>query len=312
MSCRRRKKKCDEQQPTCGDCTRLGLQCVPRTRTALQPGIAISEIGSQSRVPTYAEAELGDTSEDWAAPPPLAVADTHNAADHLSDGGGSPPVSPFGDWIALIDDEDETGTALCRPENLAGSVALVDLPVPCPHEDEMGYATFLPPTALNNLTGVTLGALRTWSIGERHLLNHFLQSVSRALVVAVKDEDNSFLRVVVPMALESDMVRHALVALSACHLSRVYPAFEDTVFVHRSVALQALKVALSNDEEDDGEVEWTLATTLLLCLTEVCLHCRPMIQNMSVCANSGFFIFRYVKAHLESGSFICTGPGPFL
>lgn len=206
-------------------------------------------------------------------------------------------MSPFADWIALIDDEDEAMASLRRPENLAGSVALVDLPVPCPREDEVGYATFLPPTALNNLTGVTLAVLRTWSIGERHLLNHFLQSVSRALVLADEDEHNPFLRVVVPMALESEMVRHALVALSACHLSRVYPAFEDTVFVHRSVALQALKVTLSDDEEDRWEVEWTLATTLLLCLTEVCLpynHAPLALLEMLSCCS----LFLDLRGHL--------------
>lgn len=164
-------------------------------------------------------------------------------------------------WIELVEYEN-----LCGPSkhaNLANSVANIDLPVP-PKEDELGYATFLPATALNNLTGVTLDSLRTWSIGERHLLNHFLQSVSRSLVL-VEDADNPFLRVIVPMALENNTVRDALIALSACHLSRVYPAFEKALLEHRTFALQYLELELTNH----NSVEWALATTLLLCLTEV-------------------------------------------
>lgn len=60
---------------------------------------------------------------------------------------------------------------------------------------------FFPPTALGNLTGVTPKTLTSWSVGERQLLNHFLQAVSRVLVV-VDNIFNPSLRVIVPMAFE--------------------------------------------------------------------------------------------------------------
>lgn len=250
LNCRRRRKKCDEQQPTCSDCQRLGLDCVSRTAGKLVHTQPVLDHVAHSTAPD-------DANVPNASGPRSQV---NNITGFLE---GDQP-SPIADWIALIDRENTT--SLYKPANLADSAALVDLPVPCPIDDEVGYATYLPATALSNLTGITLETLTTWSIGERHLLNHFLQSVSRILVL-VEDEDNPFLRIIVPMALESTMVRHSLVALSACHLSRVYPSYERAFLFHRSFALHELKAGL-NDRES---IEWTLATTLLLCLSEVCL-----------------------------------------
>jgi hypothetical protein len=208
------------------------------------------------------------SSPEWA----LAVA--HVFERHISS-------SPFADWIALIEHEHRAGDP--SPTNLANSAALVDLPIPCAYDDEAGLATFLPPTALNNLTGVTPLSLKDWSFGQRHLLNHFLQSVSRALVV-VDDEDNPFLRLIVPMVLENAMVRHGLLALSACHLSRVYPVFEKDLLIHRSLALQKLRTDLVNHESQ----LYCLVTTLLLCLAEVCYTFRdskilPLTNSLKIC-----------------------------
>ena len=143
--------------------------------------------------------------------------------------------------------------------------------MPCTPDDDAGLDAYLPPTALNNLTGITPATLRPWKVAERHLLNHFLQSVSRALVV-VDDNDNPFLSVIVPLALENTTVKHALLALSACHLSQVYPEWGKDVLDHRSRALECLK----DEIEDLEHVLWSLAATLLMCLLEVCTTTRLM------------------------------------
>lgn len=176
--------------------------------------------------------------------------------------GDSPRLSLFSDWLPLIETDNRIETA--RTANLAPSTALATLGLPCASDDEAGLAVLLPSTALNNLMGVTTKALKSWTIGERHLLNHFLQSVSRALVV-VEDHMNPFLSVIVPMALENFSVRHALVALTACHLSRVYPAYEHDVCIHRGKALEGVMAELSGT----GTRIWALAATLLLCLAEI-------------------------------------------
>mgnify|MGYP002718923415 FL=1 len=61
------------------------------------------------------------------------------------------------------------------------------------------------------------------SNGETHLFNRFLHVVAQALV-AVNDELNPFVQHLIPMAVY-DPIRHAIAALSASHLAKVYPDF---------------------------------------------------------------------------------------
>lgn len=168
----------------------------------------------------------------------------------------------FAEWIALVHDEVSS-----RPNdrtNLGHSSALNVLPESRASDDDRSLASFVPPISSNCLTGVANGTLDDWTTGEKHLLNHYLQVVSRLLVV-VPDNDNPYLQELIPMAFESTTVRHALVALAACHLQRVYPDFQRNFLFHRSMTLQGLKGDL---DEPDG-ASYSLAATLLLCLLEV-------------------------------------------
>jgi transcriptional activator protein UGA3 len=216
-NCRRRKKKCDERQPVCGDCKRLGLACLP-----------------------------------FAPEQNVSLVEDQSSNQHTS----------VADWVDLIEYEGLEDSPMSR--GLVSSAALVDLPIPKKEEDIVAYATFLPATALNNLAGVRPSSLSTWDLGERHLLNHFLQSVSRALVL-VQDDNNPFLRAVVPIALDNTMVKHSLLALSACHISSVYPVFKRDLLRHRNRALSILQTTVDENES----VEEALLTTMLLCLADV-------------------------------------------
>lgn len=97
---------------------------------------------------------------------------------------------------------------------------------------------------------------------ERYLLLHYAQYVSRALVVVDDDADNPYLTEILPMALEVKSVRHAMFALTACHLCKLYPMFEDTLIRQHSLALHYLKL----DLESGNRVSDALITSLLLCL----------------------------------------------
>ncbi|OKL63256.1 hypothetical protein UA08_01590 [Talaromyces atroroseus] len=105
---------------------------------------------------------------------------------------------------------------------------------------------------------------------ERHLLIHYAQYVSRAFVV-VNDDENPFLNEVLQLAKESKPVRHAMLALTACHLCKVYPMFEDTLILQHSLALHYLKLDL---ESGDG-ITCALVISLLLCLFCICRGDSP-------------------------------------
>lgn len=253
LNCRKRRKKCDEKTPTCTDCKRLGFDCNWPTSEAGESRDSHSDPNHSPPLLSGSDV-LGsspDLFQEWAD---VDVPDGSNLSSQLTS---------FSNWLSLIESDDRLETR--KAAALANSTALVGLGMPCASDDELGLATFLPSTALNNLTGVTPQALKSWTIVERHLLNHFLQTVARVLAV-VDDRFNPFLRVIVPMALEQPAMRHALVTLSASHLSQVYPDFQHDLFVHRSQTLQALMAEL--DDHREGSV-WPLAAILLLCLAEV-------------------------------------------
>ena len=117
---------------------------------------------------------------------------------------------------------------------------------------------------LKNFPMVSHWDFTDWDPAEQYLLSHFLEVVSRSFVV-VFDDENPFLHEILPKASYVKSVRHALLALTACHLCKLYPNFEDSVVRHRSLALFFLK----RDLESANDVENTLAVSLLLCLFEV-------------------------------------------
>ncbi|CAJ2500432.1 Uu.00g032850.m01.CDS01 [Anthostomella pinea] len=170
---------------------------------------------------------------------------------------GSPaPSLPA--WVALIDEEQtaEHSTA----NNLAKSSAL-----------DVSPATYglrngcTSDTILHAIAGISPEELTQWTVGERHLLGHFLQSVARALSV-VDDESNPFMNTIAPMSTTRPEVRHALLALSAAHISKTYPEFVTDLLDHRSRAMLGLKAILPTTTS----TVYALATVLLLCLADLC------------------------------------------
>lgn len=305
LDCRRRRKKCDEKLPKCTDCERLHLGCTySRTLASISspPSTAGSGHGdnstalllsaleavvspntgavddtviasAQSTLITPAAALLASSSDPFE----LWTAFVGLDGSHLHTQLSSAPN--WLAWLTLLETDlsilETEGRVETTRRSLASNTAAVDLGQIRPGDDDLMLATFFPPTALSNLTGVTPQALTSWSVGERHLLNHFLQSVSRILVV-VEDSVNPFLRVIVPMALGNAAVRHALVALSGSHLSRVFPDFENDVWVHRFLAHQELMTQLDAGGSQDDLVH-ALAVMVLLCLAEVSRRCEPCV-----------------------------------
>lgn len=241
-NCRRRRKKCDEKRPTCGDCERLNLPCLPRSDSHRVSAATTETIDEDH------DAGIGDGSQD---------SDWSSEDDHDE-------ISPALGWLDII--ERENHSDLSSPfSSLAHSSALEVLPGRRASDTGPSEAgVTLPHIALIRYAGLDQQAQNDWPTGERYLLNHFLQSVARSMSMT-EDRNNPFIRLIVPLVFESKGVRNALAALSATHLSKVYPDFEKNHLLHRDLALEDLKWRL----ESPGSVVSTLTTTLLLCLSEV-------------------------------------------
>jgi hypothetical protein len=170
------------------------------------------------------------------------------------------------DWLEIITKEISNSSTVSML-SLANSSALAVLPErrasdTAPSED----GVTLPPIALSNYAGLDATAQDGWTTGERYLMNHFLQAVARSMSMT-EDRNNPFICLIVPMASESTAVRNAIAALSATHLSKLYPAFEKNHLMHRNRALEDLKWRLVSPPSAVA----SLTATLLLCLGEVSL-----------------------------------------
>ncbi|EPS38364.1 hypothetical protein H072_8064 [Dactylellina haptotyla CBS 200.50] len=104
---------------------------------------------------------------------------------------------------------------------------------------------------------------------ESTLLQHYACVVSRSLSV-VPDEINPFLSLFMPMAMEHNAMRYALLGLSASHLRRHHPEFETVMTKYLALAMEQTRVLIFEAETSDEAAVEGLATILVLCLHEIC------------------------------------------
>lgn len=232
-----RRKKCGEEFPICDECSRLGL-------TGCRPRLSLpSDLEGPSHDFLQIETDNGPTE---------GLRDDNRRYKHLD-------VNDYLVQIARMPEGNLAG--LTRRDHLNESDALKSQQK---HQGEKGQIqtrqytqTILPETI-----AIYSERLADFDPTERYLLLHYAQYVSRALVVVEDDAENPYLTEILPMALDVKSVRHAMLALAACHLCKLYPMFEDTLIRQHSLALHHLKV----DLESGNRVSYALTTSLLLCL----------------------------------------------
>ncbi|KAL4782214.1 fungal-specific transcription factor domain-containing protein [Aspergillus varians] len=246
-NCLRRRKKCDEEFPRCRECCRLGLgDCHQRRGSSSSSNNSVDK-RHQAQGLSYGTAASTVSSNAW-----------------LHHGGGSSSddlalnVNEYLGYVALMPEGHLAG--ITRRGHLNESSALQSRQTA--QSDDQAQKQLLSEVVLP-LGGML--SLEDLDPTEHHLLLHFIQHVARALVV-VNDRENPFLNEILPMALEVKAVRHAMFALAACHLCKVYPKFEDTLIRQHGLALHHLKLDLQSKQE----TRYVLVTSLLLSLFAIC------------------------------------------
>lgn len=232
----------------CGECCRLGLACAPRTtaKSNLQHTLPlIEQLQMESTAPENVQELDGSYTKACGSSVHQPTSQALDTKEYLA-------------WVALLDENYDSNITLLGHFNNSSALAY--------RGTSNGSAVQVHvDTALKNFPGIDCTAVAEWHPTERHLLNHFLQVVSRGLVV-VNDDVNPFLVEILPMAIENLSVRHALLALSARQICRVYTVFEDTRVSQQTLALHHLKLEL----QKTVTTEHALASTLLMCLCEIC------------------------------------------
>lgn len=252
MTCKQRKKKCDEGKPRCGNCSRLCLGCVWPTGSAAR--------GMRNGQRPRATSELGMTST-W-----------------LDD-----PVDPtdMSQYFGLSEE-------LVLPAVTDGSGLTFNLDHDLPIHDDacwdftppsplcMDMASHSPPPSASPSGSFASGSLSMYvpsvvpdlsSADDKVLLNHYSNIVASVLCRHSDAKSNPYLTYILPMALSSDLVMKCVLSLSAKHWHTLQPRLSNQGLYLQSQAIQSLGYLLSHIETASASV--ALASCLLLCMTEL-------------------------------------------
>ncbi|KAK6383859.1 hypothetical protein LTS17_003151 [Exophiala oligosperma] len=233
LSCKKRKRKCDESRPKCGDCRRLCLNC-----TYIDP-----PIGSKRVTPTYKNSSQSpsvgndDTTERSSYEENLFNFD----ADSLND------VADSISW------QDVTEVWPLVPQS---QMAV--------YSSDTG-STPSPDPALSLLMLSTAPDIATDE--DKSLLNHYMRIVAGVLSRRDDHRSNPYLSKILPMALSNRLVMDAVLALSANHWKKLQPTVWKRGTIHQTNALQSLAKLLPHIERESADA--ALSATLLLCMIEL-------------------------------------------
>ncbi|KAL4949960.1 fungal-specific transcription factor domain-containing protein [Aspergillus filifer] len=184
LTCKRRRKRCDEAKPSCHNCDRLGLTCEgygsmwvaplgpaanvlkaepsnsPRFRTSLSPARSIGSNGSSTRQ-TLSGTELGPTT---------------------------------------------VSTPLTEQDDLDRSNEPSPVTAPSP-DSQLAVASPNPPKHITHLSHL-----------DTHYLQYHMEQGSK-LLANLEADDNPLRSLLIPRALSSPVLMNALCAVSAVHFS---------------------------------------------------------------------------------------------
>lgn len=102
---------------------------------------------------------------------------------------------------------------------------------------------------------------------RRYLMKYYTQVL--ASLVTTNHENNSFLSVFLPMAIDSPPLLSALTAWSCAHLSCFHAPYQTPLLNRRGQALRAVAQSLSVPTQSLAYQETLLAATLVLCSLEI-------------------------------------------
>ncbi|PYH93494.1 C6 transcription factor [Aspergillus ellipticus CBS 707.79] len=190
LTCKRRRKRCDEAKPCCQSCARLGLQCEGYGSMWAAPLNPAAEIFSQAKSPKrrrlsafscQSTFSLQSVEEPWSSP-----------SSPLSSSSSTAPTTPseydtIGDYSPHRRDSE--------------------------NEDDIDCST-----ALTVVVPAPSRSFSHLSHRETHYLQYHTELGSK-LLANLESDDNPLRSLIIPRALSSPLVMKALCALSATHFA---------------------------------------------------------------------------------------------
>ncbi|KAK0385629.1 hypothetical protein NLU13_6806 [Sarocladium strictum] len=289
VTCKKRKKKCDETKPSCGNCRRLCLTCewsVDRLSN-YQAAESLVDMVCNSGWPQeqwYLDMGVNDGLVEEEQEQQQRQRQQLRASQELST---SAPSADEG----LLD----AGMAdlLCHlagvqgplPVDASASSTLDDISWSLSPDANARWLDALPqsqsPPSVLSTSSASATATESLSLTlhrpslmpdmtsplDKALLNHYSTVVSSVLARCANPASNPYSAHLLPMAMANPIVLHSILALSATHWQRIQPQMEDRAALHRGKAAQSLAQLLPHI--DSSTIDIALVSCLLLCMTEL-------------------------------------------
>ncbi|PYI10565.1 C6 transcription factor [Aspergillus sclerotiicarbonarius CBS 121057] len=196
LTCKRRRKRCDETKPCCQSCTRLGLKCEGYGSMWAVPLDPSAHVFSQAKAskrrristPSSPTAYSHGTAEElWSSP-----------SSPLSSNPSTAPTSPseleHTSIYSLSNEDSEDGDGQSTSSHVG-------------RHDALTVASPMPSRFFSHLSQL-----------ETHYLQYHTELGSK-LLANLESEDNPLRSLIIPRALSSPLVLKALCAVSATHFA---------------------------------------------------------------------------------------------
>ncbi|KIW81500.1 hypothetical protein Z517_04525 [Fonsecaea pedrosoi CBS 271.37] len=246
LTCRRRKKKCDELKPTCTGCARNFIEC--QWPHPVDPN---RDSGSQKR-----KRDVRDVRRKERQAVSRSTISTTSARD----------IPSLPGQITFILDKDSPKS---QTFGASSSCATPDDNAALQDDAEVGNPESI--ISWQPLTASFVSTHRALLISPSSLLllQHYLEATSTFLV-AKPQSGNPFITLVLPLAHSDDLLMHAVLALSGTHLSYLTA---DSLHIqlatrqHYSLLLQNLRCLFADESSHD---DICMTVRLLLVLLVLC------------------------------------------
>lgn len=241
LTCRRRKKRCDECKPVCTGCMRNKLSCEWPASNVASPKATYRPESRRDGSPFSVEYN-GDSSRRRSSP---AISTTSTSPAQIADRGTDP--QPHESQLFENTAEDYPAGTPTSGEVTGQGLELQSLSIP---------------------RGTSL--LPGYDVESYQLLNHYLSSTADCMANG-SNPINPFLVQIVPLAFSSDLLLQLVLTQSAAH--RAFRCQNNADAVAHGQYTKALQRFRRGISDFIGEAESTPLTltvgALLMCFTEV-------------------------------------------
>ncbi|PKX90829.1 Zn(II)2Cys6 transcription factor [Aspergillus novofumigatus IBT 16806] len=250
LTCKRRRKRCDEAKPGCQNCARLGLSCEGYGSVwakPLDPGAQVFQqvgLSKRRRISRSHSASVGSDGSSQDHPSPKLTSFPSNSLNTSCSSMSKYDADETRWWEVgwrIADNRNDTEKSVTAPHNDRSGVIT----------KSFGYISHL--TALETL-----------------YLQYYVERGSK-LLANLENEENPLRSLLIPRAHSSPLLMNALCALSAIHLAN---RTSDSLCAQTAAAdyyiqtMRGVRIALT-ERSTDKFPEDALLSVALLCKFEI-------------------------------------------